>query len=123
MPFTRRVFPAFCGRLSVGGLHYATAVRVISFWDQGVPYARTTATVLSHPEHQEWADLSMMFFAHRGVESVESAAMQILHTFCEQHLDEVMLTTLGLFPTMEPLDPAWRERISLTDALLMTDPP
>jgi hypothetical protein len=96
---------------------------VVSFWDQGVAYARTIATVLPHPEHPEWADLSMMFFAHRGVESVESAAMQILHTFCEQHPDEVMLTTLGLFPAMDPLDPAWRERISLTDALFMTDPP
>jgi hypothetical protein len=79
--------------------------------------------VLSHPEHPEWADLSLMFFAHRGVESVESAAMQILHTFCEQHPDEVMLTTLGLFPDMDPLDPAWRERLSLTDVLLMADPP
>jgi hypothetical protein len=47
---------------------------VVSFLDQGVPYARTTATVLPHPEHPEWA--SMMFFAHRGVESVESAAMR-----------------------------------------------
>jgi hypothetical protein len=47
-----------------------------------------------------------MFFAHRGVKSVESAAMRILHTFCEQHPDEVMLTTLGLFPAMDPLDPA-----------------
>jgi hypothetical protein len=79
--------------------------------------------VLPHPEHPEWADLSMMFFSHRGVESVESAAMQILHTFCEQHLDEVMLTTLGLFTAMDPLDPAWHERISLTDMLLTTDPP
>jgi hypothetical protein len=79
--------------------------------------------VLPHPEHPEWADLSMMFFAHRGVESVKSAAMRILHTFCEEHPDEVILTTLGLFPAMDPLDPAWRERISLTDALLMTDPP
>jgi hypothetical protein len=96
---------------------------VVSFWDQGVPYAHTTATVLPHPEHSEWADLSMMFFAHRGVESVESAAMRILHTFCEQHLDEVMLTTLGLFPAMDPLDPACRERILLTDVLLTTDPP
>jgi hypothetical protein len=49
--------------------------------------------------------------------------MRILHTFCEQHPDEVILTTLGLFPAMDPLDPAWRERISLTDVLLMTDPP
>jgi hypothetical protein len=60
--------------------------------------------------------------SHRGVESVESAAMQILHS-CEQHPDEVMLTTLGLFPAMDPLDPAWRECISLTDVLLTTDPP
>jgi hypothetical protein len=96
---------------------------VVSFWDQGVPYARSTATVLPHPEHPEWADLRMMFFAHRGVESVESAAMRILHTFYEQHPDEVMLTTLGLFPAMDPIDSALRERISLTDMLLTTDPP
>jgi hypothetical protein len=79
--------------------------------------------VLPHPEHPEWADLSMMFFAHRGVESIESASMRILHTFCEQHPDKVMLTTLGLFPAMDILDPAWRERISLTDVLLTTNPP
>jgi hypothetical protein len=95
---------------------------VVSFWDQGVLYACTTATVPPHPEHPEWVDLSMMFFAHRGVESVESAAMRILHTFCEQHPDEVMVTTLGLFPAMDPLDPALRERMSLTDVLLTTDP-
>jgi hypothetical protein len=76
--------------------------------------------VLPHPEHPEWADLSMMFFAHRGDESVESAALRILHTFCEQHPDKVMLTTLGLFSAMDPLDPAC---ISLTDVLLTTDPP
>jgi hypothetical protein len=64
-----------------------------------------------------------MFFAHRSVELVKSAAMQILHTFCEQHPDEVMLTTLGLFPAMDPLDPAWHGRISLPDMLLTTDPP
>jgi hypothetical protein len=64
-----------------------------------------------------------MFFANRGVESVESAAMRILHTFCEQHPDEVMLTALGLFPAMDPLDLAWRERMLLTNALLVTDPP
>jgi hypothetical protein len=96
---------------------------VVSFWDQDVPYARMTATVLPHPEHPEWAYLSMMFFAHHSVESVESAAMRILHTICEQHPDKVMLTTQGLFPAMDPLDPAWRERISLTDVLLTTDPP
>jgi hypothetical protein len=65
----------------------------------------------------------MMFFAHRGVELVESATMQIIHTFCEVHPDEVMLTALVLFSAMDPLDPAWRERMSLTDVLLIADPP
>jgi hypothetical protein len=82
-----------------------------------------TATVHPHLEHPEWADLSLMFFAHRGVESVESAVMQILHTFCEQHPDEVMLTALGLFPAMDPLDPTWLECLSLTNVLLTADPP
>jgi hypothetical protein len=48
--------------------------------------------------------------------------MRILHTFCEQHPDEVMLTALGLFPAMDPLDPALCECMSLTDVLLTTDP-
>jgi hypothetical protein len=34
----------------------------------------------------------------------------------------VMLTALGLFPAMDPLDLAWREHMSLTDMLLTTDP-
>jgi hypothetical protein len=109
--------------LSEVGYTTSPLYEVVSFWNQGVPYARTTAIVPPHPEHPEWADLSMMFFAHRGVESVESAAMQILHTFCEQHLDEVMLTALGLFLDMDPLDSAWHEHMSLTDVLLTTDPP
>jgi hypothetical protein len=112
----------FWETLSEVGYVTAPLYEVVSFWDQGVPYARTTATVLPHPGHPEWADLSLMFFAHRGVESVESVAMQILHTFYEQQPDEVMLTALGLFPAMDPLDLAWRERISLIDVLLMADP-
>jgi hypothetical protein len=34
-----------------------------------------------------------------------------------------MLTTPGLFPAMDPLDLVWRERISLADVLLTTEPP
>jgi hypothetical protein len=90
--------------LSEVGYTTSLLYEVVSVWDQGVPYARTTAIVLPHPEHPEWADLSMMFLAHRGVESVESVAMRILHTFCKEHPDEVILTTLGLFLAMEPLD-------------------
>jgi hypothetical protein len=33
-----------------------------------------------------------------------------------------MLTALGLFPAMDPLNPAWREHLLLTDVLLTADP-
>jgi hypothetical protein len=105
---------------------YTTSLQyeVVSFWDQGVPYARTTATVVPHPKNLKWVELSTMFFAHRGVESVESAANADTPHLCEQHPDEVMLTAMGLFlAILDPLDPAWRERMSLTDVLLTTDPP
>jgi hypothetical protein len=110
---------------TLGEVIYTTSLlyEVVSFSDQGVPYARTTATVPPYPKHPEWAYFSIMFFAHRGVESVKSTAMRILHTFCKQQPDEMMLTTLGLFPAMDPLDPTWRERMSLTDMLLSTDSP
>ena len=96
---------------------------VLDFWHQGVPYVRAIATVLPHPGHPEWPDLSMVFFGHRGVEALESAALHVLHAFCEQHPDEVMLTPLGLFPARDPQDPAWLERVSLTEVLLTADPP
>jgi hypothetical protein len=48
--------------LSEVGYTMSQLYEVVSFWDQGVPYARTTTTVLPHPNNPEWADLSMMFF-------------------------------------------------------------
>jgi hypothetical protein len=105
-PFTVRVFRILWETHNEVGFTTPPLYEVVSFWDQVFPYARTTATVPPHPEHPEWADLSITFFSHRGVDSVESTAMRILHTFCEQHLDEVMLTALRFFPAMDPLDPA-----------------
>jgi hypothetical protein len=42
--------------LSEVGYTMPPLYEVVSFWDQGVPYARTTATVLPNPEQLEWAD-------------------------------------------------------------------
>jgi hypothetical protein len=39
--------------LSEVGYVTSPLYEVVSFWDQGVPYAPTTATVLPHPEHPE----------------------------------------------------------------------
>jgi uncharacterized membrane protein AbrB (regulator of aidB expression) len=33
------------------------------------------------------------------------------------------MSSSGLFLAMDPHDPAWRERVSLTDVLLTADPP
>jgi hypothetical protein len=35
----------------------------------------------------------------------------VLNSFCDQHPDEVSTTLVGLLPTMDPEDPAWRHRM------------
>ena len=37
--------------------------------------------------------------------------MRAMITFCSQHPLEVLLSAFGLFPTHDPVDPLWRNRM------------
>ena len=64
-----------------------------------------------------------MVFGHRGLESTESAALRMLNAFCGHHPLEVVLTPLGLFPAVDPHDPAWLERLEhMTELLAVMTP-
>jgi hypothetical protein len=39
------------------------------------------------------------------------AALGVLNSFCDQHPDEVPTSLVGLLPTVDPEDPAWRHRM------------
>jgi hypothetical protein len=45
------------------------------------------------------------------LETLEVAALGVLNSFCTQHPDEVSTSLVGLLPTVDPEDPAWRHRM------------
>jgi hypothetical protein len=77
----------------------------------GVPRCRVQVSVPLHPNHPEWADLSTDVVSIQLLETLEVAALGVLNSFCDQHPDEVSTSLVGLLPTVDPKDPAWRHRM------------
>jgi hypothetical protein len=74
----------------------------------GVPRCRIRVTVPLQPDHPEWADLSTDVVSIQLMGTLEVAALGVLNSFCDQHPDEVSTSLVGLLPTVDPKDPAWR---------------
>jgi hypothetical protein len=84
-------------------------------------------TVLPHPDHADWFDLSFIYWGFITHESVESAALRVLTDFCDHNPTVVALSPFGLFPAVSPHDPAWldcmdhlRELLTLAEPLDVT---
>jgi hypothetical protein len=117
------------GSVRTDGLHLEGFVRIL--WDAlrssgyltpstyeaietvqlGVPRCRVKVSVPLHPDHPEWADLSMDVVSVQLLETLEVAALGVLNSFCAQHPDEVYTSLVGLLPALEPEDHAWRHRM------------
>jgi hypothetical protein len=88
-----------------------------------VPSCRVRVTVLPHPGHPEWADLSMELLCYRSFEAVESIALMVLHALSTHRPQEMLQTSLGLVPALEPNDPLWLGRMANIATVLETVPP
>jgi len=95
----------------------------LEFEEQGVPCCRVRVTVPPHPDHPEWPELTTKMLSFRLLEAIETAALRVLNAFCDHHPLEVFLTPLGLLPTVDPEDPAWRDRMGHMAALLTATTP
>jgi hypothetical protein len=49
---------------------------------------------------------------YRLVDTIETAALEAIHIFCNQHPMEVAGYPIGLFPTIDSGDPEWNFRIA-----------
>jgi hypothetical protein len=88
----------------------------------GVPRCRVIVTVLPHPDHADWFDLSFVYWGFLGHESVESAALRVLTDFCDHNPIVVALSSFGLFPAVSPHDPAWLDCMDhLWELLLLAE--
>jgi hypothetical protein len=52
------------------------------------------------------------------VDTIEAAALEAIHIFCNQHPMEVAGYPIGLFPAIDSSDPEWNFRIAHYDHLL-----
>jgi hypothetical protein len=84
---------------------------VVETTQLGVPRCRVQVFVSLHPDHPEWANLSTDIVSVQLLETLEVAALGVLNSFCDQHADEVSTSLVGLLPTVDPEDPAWRQRM------------
>jgi hypothetical protein len=92
---------------------------VSEFERLGVPRCSVIVTVLPHPDHADWFDLSFVYLGFITHETVESAALRVLTDFCDHNPTVVALSPFGLFPFVSPHDPAWLDRMDHPLELLL----
>jgi hypothetical protein len=117
--FTRTAWRALC---DVG---YTTPpfYEGVEYEKLGVPSCRVRVTMLPHPGHPEWADLSMELLCFQAFEVVESAALMVLHAISTHRPQGMLQTLLGLVLALDPNDPLWLGRMANIATLLENVPP
>jgi hypothetical protein len=109
--------------LSAAGYTTPPTYEVSDLERLGVPRCRVTVTVLPHPDHANWFDLSFVYWGFITHETVESAALRVLTDFCDHNPTVVALSSFGLFPAVSPHDPAWLDCMDhLRELLLLAEP-
>jgi hypothetical protein len=109
--------------LSAAGYTTPPTYEVSEFERLGVPRCRVIVTVLPHPDHADWFDLSFVYWGFITHETVESAALRVLTDFCDHNPTVVALSPFELFPAVSPHDPAWLDSMDhLRELLLLAKP-
>jgi hypothetical protein len=86
--FPRLVWEA----LSTAGYLTPPTYEVSEIERYGVPRCRVIITMLPHPDHTDWFDLSFIYWGFITHEAVESAALRVLTDFCDHNPTVVALS-------------------------------
>jgi hypothetical protein len=84
----------------------------VEYREEGVPRCRIRMTISQHPFHSEWQPIEVDVVGYRLVDTIEAAALEAIHLFCNQHPMEVAGYPIGLFPAIDSSDPEWNFRIA-----------
>jgi uncharacterized coiled-coil protein SlyX len=69
-------------------------------------------TIPQYPFRSQWQPIEVDVVGYRLVDTIETAALEAIHTFCDQHPMEVAGHPIGLFPAIDSSDPEWNFRIA-----------
>jgi hypothetical protein len=74
--------------------------------------AESILTIPQHPFRSQWHPIEVDVVGYRLVDTIETAALEAIHIFCNQHSMEVAGHPISLFPTIDSCDPEWNFRIA-----------
>jgi hypothetical protein len=84
----------------------------VEYREEGVPRCRVKMTISQHPFRSQWQPIEVDVVGYRLVNTIETAALEAIHIFCNQHPIEVAGHAIGLFPAIDSSDPEWNFRIA-----------
>jgi hypothetical protein len=90
----------------------------VEYREEGVPRCRVRMTIPQHPFRSQWQPIEVNVVGYRLVDTIETAALEAIHLFCNQHPMEVAGHPIGLFSAIDSSDPEWNFRIAHYGQLL-----
>jgi hypothetical protein len=84
----------------------------VEYREEGVPWCKVKMTIPQHPFHSQWQPIQVDVVGYRLVDTIEIAALEAIHIFCNQHPMEVAGHPISLFPVIDSSDPKWNFRIA-----------
>jgi hypothetical protein len=90
----------------------------VEYREEGVPRFRVRMTIPQHPFRSQWHPIEVDVVGYRLVDTIETAALEAINIFCNQHPMEVVGYPIGLFPAIDFSDLGWNFRIDHIDHLL-----
>jgi hypothetical protein len=77
----------------------------VEYREEGVPRCRVKMTIPQHPFRSQWQPIEVDVVGYRLVDTIETAALEAIHIFYNQHPMEVAGYPIGLFPAIDSSDP------------------
>ena len=91
------------------------------FVEDGVRRCSVTMVIPQHPLNG-WEPIVTQAIGHYLLDTWETTAMKAMITFCSQHPLEVLLSAFGLFPSHDPTDPLWHDKMANVATVATLDP-
>ncbi|PVH48065.1 hypothetical protein PAHAL_4G234100 [Panicum hallii] len=82
----------------------------VEYREEGVNRCRVKMTILQHPFRSSWHPIEVEVVGYHLVDTLETAALEAIKLFCNQHPTEVAAYPIGLFPTIDPDNSEWNFR-------------
>jgi hypothetical protein len=84
----------------------------VEYQEEGVRRCRFIMTIPQHPFRSQWQPIEVDVVGYRLVDTIETAALEAIYLFCNQHPMDVAGQPIGLLPAIDPSNPEWNLKVA-----------